>query len=92
MSLLLVSYDLKVPGKDYAKLYETLKRAPSWWHYLESTWILSTPEPVNTWSERIRATLDENDSFLVVDITNKQHNGWLAKKAWDWITEQQNKF
>jgi hypothetical protein len=87
MSLLLVSYDLKVPGKDYNKLYETLKTAPGWWHHLESTWILSTSDSVNTWADRIRATMDENDFFMVVDITNKPYNGWLPKKAWDWITQ-----
>jgi hypothetical protein len=86
--ILLVSYDLKVPGRDYAKLYETLKSASAWWHYLESTWILSTNDNVGTWTDRIRATMDENDNFIVVDITDRTNNGWLPKKAWDWINER----
>ena len=85
--ILLVSYDLKVPGRDYAKLYETLKAAPGWWHYLESTWLLSTTDSVTTWTERIRAVMDENDIFIIVDITGRTNNGWLPKKAWDWINE-----
>ncbi len=85
--ILLVSYDLKVPGRDYAKLYETLKGAPGWWHYLESTWLLSTTDGVTTWTEKIRAVMDENDIFLIVDITGRTNNGWLPKKAWDWINE-----
>jgi len=85
--ILLVSYDLKVPGRDYAKLYETLKSAGGWWHYLESTWILSTTDSVVTWTDRIRTTMDENDIFIVVDITGRTSNGWLPKKAWEWLDE-----
>lgn len=84
--LLLVSYDLKVPGRDYNKLYETLKSTTEWWHFLESTWILYTNDPVDIWCDRIRAAIDVNDSFIVVDITGKGHNGWLPKKAWEWIS------
>jgi len=85
--ILLVSYDLKVPGRDYAKLYEALKSAPAWWHYLESTWILSTTDPVSTWQEKIRATMDENDNLFMVDITGKPYSGWLPTKAWEWIKQ-----
>lgn len=86
--LLLVSYDLKVPGRDYAKLYETLKTASTWWHYLESTWILSTSDNINTWSDKIRAVLDANDNFIVVNITGQPHHGWLPQDAWKWIKDQ----
>ena len=86
--LLLVSYDLKVPGRDYTKLYETLKSANSWWHYLESTWILYTTQTsVNDWNDKIRTAMDTNDSLFVVDITGKNRNGWLKQKAWDWLKE-----
>lgn len=85
----LVSYDLKVPGRDYAKLYEVLKSSTSWWHYLESTWLLYTEENMPVWSDRIRSTLDENDRFIILDVTGKSRNGWLPRKAWDWIREHQ---
>ena len=85
--ILLVSYDLKVPGRDYSKLYETLKGAPGWWHYLESTWVLSTTDDVDSWCDRIRAAIDENDHFIVVDISKKERNGWLAKKEWEWLRQ-----
>jgi hypothetical protein len=83
--ILLVSYDLKVPGKDYKQLYEVLKTAPGWWHHLESTWILSTGDSISTWREKIRAAMDSNDSFIVVDITGRRRDGWLPKDAWDWL-------
>jgi hypothetical protein len=86
----IVSYDLKVPGRDYAKLYEVLKSGHSWWHYLESTWIISSNKDIETWSERIRSVLDVNDRFIIVDITRQSYNGWLPDKAWEWIRQQQS--
>lgn len=83
--IILVTYDLKAPGKDYTKLYEVLKTAPTWWHYLESTWILRTDESVQAWSDKIRQVMDPNDLLLVVDVTNKTRQGWLNPKAWEWL-------
>jgi hypothetical protein len=84
--ILLVSYDLKVPGRDYTKLYGVLKTASSWCHYLESTWFISTYESVESWSDKIRAAIDENDRLFIVDITGKKYNGWLPQKAWEWLS------
>ncbi len=81
----LVSYDLKTPGKDYEKLYTVLKSAEGWWHHLESTWILSTNQSLSSWSDKIRNAIDENDSFIIIDITSAANNGWLPQKAWDWL-------
>lgn len=85
MSLILVTYDLKVPGKDYKSLYEALKTASGWWHHLESTWILSTNDTVQEWTDRLTSLLDKNDRLLVVDITKQVRNGWLTSQAWDWL-------
>lgn len=87
--ILLVTYDLKVPGRDYQKLYEVLKSAPEWWHFLESTWILFTRETATAWREKIKATLDDNDRLLIVDITQRSRDGWLPKQAWDWLREKE---
>lgn len=83
--ILLVTYDLNAPSKDYEELYKTLKTASSWWHYLDSTWLLYTSTPYGTWCDNIRKVIDENDHFMVVDITKQPRNGWLPKKAWEWI-------
>lgn len=85
MALLLVTYDLKVPGKDYKSLHEALKTANSWWHHLESTWILYTNDSVQVWTDRLTKLLDQNDRLFVVDITGRQSNGWLPQQGWDWL-------
>lgn len=88
--ILLVSYDLKAPGRDYTGLYATLKTAPSWWHYLGSTWLLYiTNSDINEWQRKIKAVIDDGDSLIIVDITRQKRNGWLPQKAWEWIREHE---
>ena len=41
----LISYDLNSPGKNYAQLYAAIQKLGSWWHCLDSTWIVAHPGP-----------------------------------------------
>lgn len=86
MRVLLVSYDLKKPGRDYSGLYDTLKTAPSWWHYLESCWLLKTDLSPNDLWDGIRQHIDRNDYVLIIEVTSS-YQGWLPEKAWDWINK-----
>ncbi|MFA7302083.1 MAG: hypothetical protein WC069_07260 [Candidatus Shapirobacteria bacterium] len=88
--ILLVTYDLKKPGKDYTSLYNLLKTAPHWWHYMESVWIIQTTETVDMWNTKIAAVIDQNDLVLIVDITKRPRQGRLIKEAWDWIRTNEN--
>lgn len=85
MSILLITYDLNKPGQDYTKLFEIIKTAPKWWHYLDSTWLISTQETPSKWFDKLKPSLDENDNIFIVDITKQPRQGWLPKKAWEWI-------
>ena len=86
----LITYDLNKPSQEYKELYEELRKASTWWHYLDSTWLIVTSESVEIISQRIRDKTDNNDRFLVIDITGKNYDGWLAKEAWKWIYENIN--
>lgn len=84
--LVLITYDLKSPDKDYVPLYDSIKNCGSkWWHYLESVWLVHTNLSAKECFERLRENLDSGDRCMVVDITNQQRQGWLPSKAWDWI-------
>ena len=86
--ILLITYDLKQPNRDYESLYEAIKKCgSSWWHYLESTWIVHTTISVDECAKRLRQTMASDDSLLVVDITAQSRQGWLPSKAWDWIKQ-----
>ena len=81
--VLLVSYDLKAPGRDYATLGHLLASVPHT-RPLESVWLLKTNLAPSDWSQKIRAVIDTNDNFVVVDVTNSSRDGWLKSSAWDW--------
>jgi hypothetical protein len=69
MNRILISYDLNAPGQDYPNLIERLKSYGTWWHHLDSLWIIKTSEPASMVHDVIRPYLDTNDELLVVNIT-----------------------
>jgi len=87
--ILLVSYDLKRRKEEYKDLYELFKSADGWWHYLESTWLIDTTQSPKEWSDRIKALLGDGDHFIVIEITGQKRQGWLPKKAWQWIRDSE---
>ena len=88
MNKYLITYELRNDSKDYSGLYQAIKNiSGSWWHYLDSTWIIKgTSLTAHQIFEQLKPYIDiEKDSILIIkiDITNKQ--GWLSKKAWEWL-------
>jgi len=88
--LYLITYDLRSPGRDYSNLYSAIKGLERWWHYLDSTWIVNSPNDPATLTTMLRQYMDTNDSLLVVDITGRKRWGWLPKEAWDWLSRNDN--
>ncbi len=80
----LVSYDLRKPKQNYEGLFEELKRSPGWWHYLDSTWLISTSETAYQVYHRLAIHVNESDSLLVIRVS-RDWTGWLPKEAWDWL-------
>jgi len=86
MACLLITYDLNTPGQDYKDLHEVIKNlGTSWWHHLDSTWLVTTTlTPSQAW-DKLAAVADKNDTFLIVNITGDTYSGWLPEDAWTWI-------
>ena len=84
--ILLITYDLNSPGKNYNDLYKEIKKDGIWWHHLDSTWIIDTLYTPAEWQKRLKKHMDDNDSLFIVEICNN-HQGWLPKKAWEWLQE-----
>jgi hypothetical protein len=87
--LLLVTYKISADKRNYSGLYEAIKASPatSWWHYIDSTWLVRTNESPAAMTTRLRAYLDDaEDSLLILKIDNlNEYSGWLPQKAWEWI-------
>ena len=83
--LYLVAYDLKRPVQNYSGLFVQIKQTGQWWHYLDSLWIVKSPESLEIFRNRLFTAIDKNDHIIVIDITNKSWNGWLVPEAWNWL-------
>jgi len=85
--VLLITYDLNRPGQNYTSLHEEIKKAGTWWHHLESTWIIETDLTPKQWYERLVSHIDRNDNLIVFEITSNYY-GWAPKEAWDWLANR----
>lgn len=85
MNFYIISYDLKVPGRDYSPLYNEIKELGEWQHPLESTWIVATVHNENDIYNRLKPVLDTNDLLLIFKVVPGDHQGWLAKSFWEWM-------
>ena len=84
MAVYCVSYDLKGPNPDYEPLIEALQSEGKWWHFLESTWLVSTDETSSELYKRLLPALTRKDCILIIEVPNNAQ-GWLPREAWDWI-------
>jgi hypothetical protein len=62
MNKFVIGYDLLKPGQDYESLFEAIKSVgSSWWHCLDSTWIVITNRTAMQVRDHLRPHMDAND-------------------------------
>lgn len=71
MNTYLITYDLMKPGQDYDDLHEAIKKLGTWWHCLDSTWIVKHAGPAMTIRDALRQHTDANDKLLVVLLSGE---------------------
>jgi hypothetical protein len=82
-----VSYDLRKPGRSYESLHGELKNSLSWFHVLDSTWLIQTGETADQLSGRLRPRIDANDSILITEV-GPDYAGWMPKDVWEWLASR----
>ena len=89
MNAILIGYDLNRPGQNYNNLIAALKAYGTWWHGLDSTWIVKTSSSAEQVRNSLLGHIDQNDRLLVVNITG-QAAAWFGfdQTANTWL--QQN--
>ncbi len=60
-----ISYDLNRPGKDYPKLYDTIKSLGAWCHPVDSTWYVDTTLTAVQVRDRLQSVVDTTDQIMV---------------------------
>jgi hypothetical protein len=59
----------------------------SWFHYLQSSYILISGNDSNVLTQQILKIIP-NKRFLLFQIYLNSRNGWMPKEAWEWIEKQ----
>jgi hypothetical protein len=60
----------------------------TWWHFMESLYIIGTDWSSNELSEHFRKTAEAHHiplKHIVLEVNLQSRAGWLPKDAWDWI-------
>lgn len=77
--------------EDNSLLITTIKTAQRWWNYLPNVWIIDTKRNVEEWTSRLNKNNINDTNFIIVDITNSARQGWLPRKAWEWLDKRDGK-
>lgn len=89
MTVMLVTYDLKQPGRDYAPVHAYLKRF-TYCKDLESVWLLDTTATAAAIRDGLTSLIDANDKVFVTPIGrtwasfNFGCGNWLNDGARTW--------
>lgn len=86
MNTIFVGYDLNKTGQDYSKLVKRLKEYGTWWHHLDSTWLIKTEQTAVEVRNVLAKLIDANDELLVMGVTGRSA-AWrgFSEKGSDWL-------
>jgi len=89
--ILVVTYDLHEPDRDYPAIEKLLKSARSWAHPQGSVWFVDTDRPPSWWRDHLKQRGDDNDDYFVcrlrqnwATLTGDAVNEWLKSPARTW--------
>jgi hypothetical protein len=89
MAILLVTYDLKAPGRNYGPVFDYLKQF-TYCKGLESVWLLDTTTSVGDVRTALQGRVDGNDKILVARLTREwaSYNFGCA----DWLNDSSRRW
>jgi len=87
MASYFVSYDLNAPGQDYSRLFHYLKSHDTWWHHLDSTWVVVASLSAAELRDGIRNHIDSNDKVLVVKSAGVGSWYGIAESGSKWLKD-----
>lgn len=89
MAIVLVTYDLRQPGRNYQPVHDYLRQFTHC-KQMESVWLLDTPVAPATIRDQLRARVDANDRVFVTRMQgewaslNYGCGDWLNLPARNW--------
>lgn len=88
----IINFDIEAKdNNDYSKFHDILtkdKGIINWWHYLQSSYIIIVGNDINATniSNFVKANFKDK-LFFVTQLNLVDHDGWLPKEAWTWVSE-----
>ncbi|MEX2177773.1 MAG: hypothetical protein WD801_03625 [Gemmatimonadaceae bacterium] len=80
MKTYIIGYDLNRPGQQYTELIKAIEAYGTYWHHLDSTWIIKTDDSAAGIRDNLRQFIDSTDELLVI-----RHQG---DAAWSGINDR----
>ena len=92
MSTYLIMYDLNKEGAAYSeankKLTDRIKaKFPTWWHHLDSTWIVVTDLDHVQIRDDLRNYIDSDDELLVIKSSGTGAWSGFNDRGSSWLKE-----
>jgi len=88
MKTYLIGYDLNKSGQDYVTLIEEIKKLGTWWHCLDSTFIIKSSSTAAFIRDHLKQYIDSNDELLVVCLTGEGAWTGFSDKCSKWLKEK----
>ena len=88
MAAYMITYDLNSEGQNYSDVIQAIKDSSiNWCTYWKSSYLIKSNLTANQISDNITPYLDANDRMIVFEVDNKNYQGWLSEKQWEFIKE-----
>ena len=84
MAVILVTYDLKAPGRNYNPVHDYLKKYTHC-KKLESVWLLDTTKTTTQIRDDLQALVDSNDVLFVIQLVQKA--AWFNYECGQWLND-----
>jgi hypothetical protein len=86
MAMYCIGYELKNPENTNATLIEEIETYETWWHCLETTWIIASPKTADQVRDHLQQYMGLNDKLVVVEIVGNAAWVGFDKECSDWLT------
>jgi hypothetical protein len=87
MRTYLIGYDLNKQGQDYKTLIDEIKKLGTWWHCLDSTWIIKSDSTAEAIRDYLKQYIDSNDELLVVCLSGEAAWTGFDEACSKWLKE-----
>ena len=84
--ILVITYDLHNPGRDYDSVAEAIKEhSGSWAHPQGSVWFVDTQFDPAKWRDLLHAAGDDNDEYFVCQLRQYWASRNMDTDVTDWL-------